>query len=324
MINKRQLSWIIIFIAIIAAVIMPQFLSNRWLNIAILILFWGLMSQSWNIIGGLAGQISIGHAAFFGVGAYTASLLVVNLKMASVPALFIAGGVAVILALPIGLICFRLREAYFVLTTVAVSEILRLVATSWVSLTKGPGGLTVMVPDVFVNKQVFYFAVLLLFVVCTGTVAYLMRSRAGYYMVAIREDEKAAEALGINIQGYKLLGLCISAWFTGIAGAFYAYYTAYLEPDIVFSTSNISVGALVGAILGGIGTLWGPLIGSAVVVVASNVFRTSFSSQYLLIYGSLLVLIVVFMPEGIIGGVSRLWGRLIKRRGKNVVRVGNS
>ena len=321
--STRELKWIIILVGLVIALFLPQVLSNKLLNIAILILFWGLMSQSWNIVGGLTGQISIGHAAFFGVGAYTAALLVVKLKMAAIAALLIGGAAAVVLAIPMGLICFRLREAYFVLTTVAVSEILRLIATSWDSLTNGAGGLTVIVPDVFVTRKIFYYVVLFLVVICTGTVAYLMKSRAGYYMVAVREDEKAAEALGINVSRYKLLALCISAGFTGIAGAFYAYYTSYLEPDIAFSVANISVGALVGAILGGIGTLWGPLIGSALVIIATNVFRTSFSSQHLLIYGFLLVVIVVFMPEGIIGGVARLWRRL-KKGGNESDKASNS
>jgi len=296
----------VVTMVVLAAV--PLVVSDSYfLHLAILLFMWVALGQSWNLLGGYAGQISFGHSAFFGLGAYACGLLFTK---AGIPVGFgvLAGGlVSVVAALPIGWICFRLRGPYFSLTILGFSEILRLIVTNWRDLTNGAVG--VLFPPVFPSKVPFYFTMLGLAALTTAVCYIVVTSKLGYYFRAIREDEDSAEAMGINAASYKLVALEISAVLTGLVGAVYAAYVAYIDPPGVFSVPDVAIAMVVVAIIGGLGTFVGPLIGAVVVVVLSEVMRTTLGHVHLLVYAAMIMLVVLFMPEGILGFSRRLGRR---------------
>lgn len=293
-------------IVLFALLFVPLFVkSDYYLHLIILFLMWSAIGVSWNLLGGYAGQVSFGHAAFFGVGAYTAALLYEKMGM-SLWFGFLTGGLAAtIIAIPIGAICFRLRGPYFSLSILAFAEVLRLLTLQWKSLTKGAVGILLLFP-VLESKVGYYYLILAFVVVTVLVVSYILKSRAGFYFLAIREDEDAAEALGIFSTRYKIFALMISAFFTGMIGCFFANYTTFIDPYIVFSIVDVSIAAVLVVVLGGIGTLYGPFVGALVVVLVSEVFRNIFAETHVLVYGALIILVILFLPEGILGGVKTL------------------
>jgi branched-chain amino acid transport system permease protein len=288
---------------LLVAAIVPLVIRNAYfLHLIILIMLWTVLGASWNLLGGYTGQVSFGHAAFFGMGAYTACLLNVKLGV-SLWTGFVAAGIAgTLISLPIGAICFRLKGPYFALSVLAFSEVLRLITLYWKSFTEGAVGILLIDP-VLSSKTGYYYLILAIAVLTMMTVRYVLRKRMGYYFLAIREDEDAAEALGIFSTRYKLVALGISAFFTGITGAFFANYTNYIDPYIVFSIGDVSIAMVLIVVLGGIGTYWGPLMGSLIVVLLSEGFRNIFASASLLIYGALIIIVIMFLPRGVVGNI---------------------
>ncbi|MBI5166751.1 MAG: branched-chain amino acid ABC transporter permease [candidate division NC10 bacterium] len=274
-----------------------------FLHMAILFLLWVVLGASWNLLGGYGGQVSFGHAAFFGVGAYTSSLLFTKAGILPWLGMILGGIGGVIIAIPIGFICFRLRGPFFALSMLALSESLRLVALNWRSLTEGAVG--ILLPPLFKSKIPYYYIILAVAAITLIVIYKVVDSKLGFYLVAIREDQDAAESLGIDTTTYKVLALLISAFFTGMAGSFYANYMAYIDPSIVFSIVDISIAMILVAVRGGVGTLLGPGVGALVIVVLSEVFRTLFAAANLIIYGILIILVILFMPEGVVGGLKR-------------------
>ena len=204
---------------------------------------------------------------------------------------------AMALAVPMGLICFRLRGAYFALAMLALAELLRLVATNWISFTNGSVGILI-VP--VVSKVVYYYLALALAAFGFYVIRRVINSKWGFCFIAIREDQDAAESMGINTTKYKLFSLLISAFLTGLTGAFYMNYMAFIDPSVVFSLTDVSIMMILVVMLGGAGTYYGPAIGSVIMVILSEVFRAYFGSANLLVLGILIVLIIVFIPDGVI------------------------
>lgn len=219
----------------------------------------------------------------------------------------IAGPLVVLpIALIVGWICFRLRGPYFTLATIAVGEVVRLVALNWSALTGGAVGVVIR-PSIFsgTSKIPYYYIVLM---IASGTVALcqlISRRKLGYYFMAIREDEETAESIGIDTTRYKLFALAISATLTAIAGAFYANYFMFVDPTIVLPLA-LSVEIVLMAIVGGLGTVAGPVLGAVLLKLSSEIFRNEFAQANLLIYGALLVIVILFMPDGLMGGFRRL------------------
>ncbi|MEK6289295.1 MAG: branched-chain amino acid ABC transporter permease [Acidobacteriota bacterium] len=275
-------------------------------HVLILILLYITLGSAWNILGGFAGQLSLGHAAFFGIGAYTAAIIASKTELSPWWAL-IAGPLVVLpIALIVGWICFRLRGPYFTLATIAVGEVVRLVALNWSALTGGAVGVVIR-PSIFsgTSKIPYYYIVLM---IASGTVALcqlISRRKLGYYFMAIREDEETAESIGIDTTRYKLFALAISATLTAIAGAFYANYFMFVDPTIVLPLA-LSVEIVLMAIIGGLGTVAGPVLGAVLLKLSSEIFRNEFAQANLLIYGALLVIVILFMPDGLMGGFRRL------------------
>lgn len=280
-------------------------------HLLIMVLFWTLLGAAWNLLGGFAGQVSFGHAAFLGVGAYTTMLLYLKLGWSPWLGLILGGATGALVALPIGLICFRLRGPYFSLATLAVAEIIRLVALNWETLTAGPTGLLITQlpaldwfgrPVNWESKLPFYYVAVALALFAMSTTWFVSRSRLGAYLLAMREDMDSAEAAGIDTTRTKVAALAISAFIAGLAGGFYGLYFRYIDPDAVFSIS-MSVEMVFIAVVGGIATTAGPIVGAVFLVTISEFFRERFQVGHLIFYGVLMMIVIRYMPEGI-------WGRL--------------
>ncbi len=272
---------------------------------------FAVVGVAWNVIGGYAGQLSLGHAAYFGCGAYTFALLPARFGIGMWLALALGSVVACMAALVIGSVTFRLRGPYFVLATIATAEILRLLALNS-ELTHGAIGL--LAPSLFANPGVdskFYGAAVVLLLASLVFAGWVHGSRFGYSLRAVRENEDTAMAVGIDPARCKLLALLASALLTGLAGGLYASFSQLVGPESVFSI-DVSVQAALIAVLGGVGTVWGPLLGSLVLTLSSELFKAFFREAHLLVYGLLLVTVVLFMP----GGVASLMLRLRRAIGR--------
>jgi branched-chain amino acid transport system permease protein len=294
--------------------VLPTVMRNPYiLHMLILCLLWTLLGQSWNLLGGYTGQVSFGHAAFFGMGAYTTGILV---KSGLSPAsawwgLLLGGLAAALVSAVIGWICFRLRGPYFALSVLALSEVLRLVALNWKSLTHGAEGI-LFIPA-FNSKAAYYWIILALAALCMAVIRWVMNGKLGFYFLAIREDQDCAESLGINATKYKLISLLISAFFTGVAGSFYMNYMGFIDPGIVFSIHDISVMMILVTMLGGVATTWGPAVGAAIYILMSEAFRTYLKSGHLVFFGVLIIVIIIFFPQGIVGTLREMLQRRRRR-----------
>lgn len=278
--------------------------SDYQLQVLFRIYLFAALGLAWNLVGGYAGQLSLGHAAYFGAGAYGLALFT-RAGLPAWAALPLLAGVAMVFALLIGGVSFRLRGPYFVLATIAFAEVVHLAAKNLPGVTGGDVG--VQVPALFhthVNRSFYLCAVALAGITFAATVV-ISRSRFGYYLMAIREDQDTALAVGVNTARTKLYALLLSAAFTALAGALYGSLFLFIVPDQVLSL-DISNEIAIVAMLGGAGTLVGPLVGSLVLESASELFKSVFQEAHLLIYGLLLIAVVLFLPEGIVGSVTAL------------------
>ena len=295
--------WLLVGALTLAAATLPFWCSTEYrdyiLNLAIILMLSALGGLSFNLLGGYAGQVSFGHSAFFGISSYAFALLFQKAAFNPFLAMFLAAALSTMVCVPLGLILFRLRGAYFALSMLAFAEISRLIAQEWSSVTNGAAGLLFF--SAFLDKATNYW---ILLAMVAGSIAgtwLLVNSKPGAYFLAIREDEDAAEALGINTTRYKLFAFMASAFMMGLAGAFYASYFAYLEPNVVFNSINFSLNVLIVTLIGGIGRLFGPVVGAAVLVLTTEVFVHAFGEGNVLMSGILLILVMLFMPEGLVG-----------------------
>jgi len=285
-----------------------------FLHLCILVLMWTLLGSAWNVLGGFAGQVSFGHASLFGMGAYTTIMLYLQAGIAPWWGIPIGGVVAAATALPIGLIAFRLRGPYFSLSTLAMAEIVRLVALNWEEVTNGPVGFLITdLPPVRIlgtavnweAKEPFYLAITLLTLLGLVATYGLKHSRLGAYLVAIRENEDAAEAVGIDTVRAKVLTLALSGFLAGLGGGFYAFYFRYVDPDAVFPIA-LSMEMVFIAMVGGLGTVGGPLVGAVFLTAIGETVRARFQVGHLVFYGLFMMLAIRYMPEGIWGRLHRL------------------
>jgi branched-chain amino acid transport system permease protein len=304
---------LLLTIMLAALVAAPYLFQARYAqHVLILVLLYVTVGSAWNILGGFAGQVSLGHAAFFGIGAYSASIIASKTALSPWWAI-VVGPLAVLpMALAVGWICFRLRGPYFVLATIAIGEMIRLVALNWRDVTGGAVGVVIR-PSIFsgTSKIPYYYVILTMAAATAWLCYFISRRKLGYFLMAIREDEETAESIGINTARYKLIALEISAALTAMAGAFYANYFLFVDPTIVLPLA-LSVEIVLIAIIGGLGTVAGPVLGAVLLKLSSEIFRNQFERANLLIYGLLLVSVILFMPDGLIGGFRRLYQRLLK------------
>lgn len=281
--------------------------SSYYQHLVIIIFMWVVIGSSWNLLAGYTGQVSFGHAIFFGVGAYTAGIFATKLGISAWWGMMFGGFFSMLVGLFVGWVCFRLRGPYFALATLAGGEIIRLIATNWESLTEGMMGILII--QTFTSKLPYYYIAFALSVACVYTIQLIMKSKWGYYFVSIREDEDAAASMGINTTLYKNISLLVSSFFTGMAGAFYMNYMAFIDPEVVFSLHYISIMAILVGIVGGVATIWGPAVGAFVMIGLQETFRSSFfglapkwtSQAHALVFGLLVIFVIMFLANGIVG-----------------------
>jgi branched-chain amino acid transport system permease protein len=307
-------------IAVLAALpLFPALFGSYAITIFTLIFFYGFLGQAWNIVGGYAGQLSAGHAAYLGIGAYTAAMLSVEGGVTPWIGMFVGGALAAVLGSIVGFLGFRfgLRGFYFVLLTVAFAEICRIIVANvdalggaigyYISFTGNPRQFQ------FQDNRAYYYIALGFMLVATGLVAWLQGRRFGVYLAAIREDESACEALGVNTFKYKMLAMMLSSFLTGVGGTFYAFYLFSLNPNTVFGVP-LSVEIIIRPIVGGAGTVLGPILGSFILSPLAELARHYFAQggwtgAHLIVYGALLVAVVLFLPEGAYPRLRRTWAR---------------
>jgi len=313
----RQLAAIALFAVVVGCVpLVTQ--SGVMLNFVMMALYATLIAQAWNILGGFGGQFSFGHALFFGTGAYIQAIAQLQGGINAWVALPLAVAGAAVVGLFVGALTFRygLKGSYFALVTLAFAEVFRIVATS-VPFTGGGVGLMVPLREAVGNMQFasragYLWVVLAMVVVALLVTWWLRNGRFGAYLQAVRDNEDAARAVGVNPFRVKLAAIGLSAAFMGAAGAFYVQVFQYIDAGIAYG-SVTSVEALVAAIVGGMGTLWGPVLGAAVLHLLSDLTRNLFGELpgiNMVIYGTVLVLIVIFLPRGVAGlglSVRQLW-----------------
>lgn len=291
------------------------------LSVGVVIMSYAVLATSWNFVGGFTGYISLGHAAYYGLGAYATALMVVKADVPPFLAMLLAGLLVAVLAVPIGIAALRVRGASFVIVSIALVLILLLVFQSWGSFTGGSNGLRVPRPfpaDVLRPEQhqrFFYLHALLLAIALLAWWA-IDRSRFGTGLKAIREDEDKAQSLGVPTFAYKLAAFVVSAFFTALGGGLYALWFGYLDPIFQFSILIGSYMVLM-ALLGGIRNLFGPVLGALIVGYAVEFFKARYGDTqlHLAATGMLLGLVVLFMPDGIIPAVTNLVNRFRPQAG---------
>jgi branched-chain amino acid transport system permease protein len=303
-------------LAVGVLVALPWFASSYAITVLIFIFFYAYLGQAWNIIGGFAGQLSAGHAAFVGVGGYVAALLSMHTGLTPWIGMWIGGSLAAALGAVIGYLGFRfgLRGFYFVLLTVAFAEICRVVALN-VDAVGGALGLYITFTGnprqfQFQDNRVYYYIALVLMLGATALVWTLERHRLGAYLTAIRQDEGACEALGVDTFSCKMLAMVLSSFLSGVGGTFYAFYLFSLQPNAVFGIP-LSVEIIIRPIVGGAGTVLGPILGSFILSPLAEMSRTYFaqggwSGVHLIVYGVLLIAVVLFLPQGAYPALARL------------------
>jgi branched-chain amino acid transport system permease protein len=297
-------------LAVILLLALPPVLSKYQLEILISVLFWAYLGIAWNLLGGYAGQFSFGHAAFFGIGAYTSTLLLLRAGLTPWVGMAAGGALAAAFGLFEGYLSFRygLKGPYFSLVTLAFAEMLRVIAVN----TKAVGSsLGLVVPTtrsapqllIFAEKLPYYYIILAMGVLALALTWKIGRSRLGFSLAAVRENEDAAETAGVDALAIKLRAMALSSFLTALGGTFYAQYFAYIDPTITFGPS-VSIGALLPAIVGGAGTALGPVLGSFVLTPLSELTRFALRGRAgadVMLYGAVLVLVISFLPQGIMG-----------------------
>lgn len=290
-------------------------------HLFILVCSYAALASAWNIVGGFAGQLSLGHAVFYGVGAYVSTLLLINYGLSPWVGMLIGAGVSTLLAVVISWPCFRLRGPFFALATIAVLEVIRLLAINQHDITGGAAGLAVPL-KLGAEWMLFrarwpYLLIAFGFLAVTLLVSWKIKhSRLGYYLIAVREREDAAQAVGVNAVRVKLIAVMISAALTSLIGSFHAMYLTFIEPGAMFSL-EMSIQIAMFALIGGLGTLSGPLVGTLLVLPLAELARgwlgDAGSGVHGLVYGLVLIAFVLTMPQGVVGRFGRRIGEWVDR-----------
>jgi branched-chain amino acid transport system permease protein len=298
----------------------PAALNDYFLNILILVLFYGYLSASWNILGGYGGQLSVGHSLFFGIGAYASTMLFLHAGLSPWLGLLAGGVLAVAAGLGVGYLSFRygIRGHYFAMVTIAVAEVARHLTLNVPTLG---GAMGLLIPlrghaplqFQFGTKAAYYYVILGFTALILYITLRLERAKLGLYLVAIREDEVAAESMGVPTMRAKMVAMALSAFLTAAGGTYYAQFFLYIDPDLTLSVFT-SIDILIRSIAGGAGTVWGPLVGSVLMTPLAEVTRVFLGGRragvHVLLYGLILMGIVLVVPQGVYGhAVARVRAR---------------
>ena len=298
---------------VLALFLLPLFIHNQYvIHLGIMTFLFITIAIGWNILGGYTGQISFGHASFFGIGAYTTAILWLRLGMPPLLTIPLGGLLAAVFGVIWGYPLLRLRGYFFAIATIGVGEATRVLASFWESLTGGSSGLTLPVPKVF-SKVPFYYEMLIIAFLVFLLSVWIYNSKFGLGLFAIKDDIDASETLGINTPLYKIMALAVSGFIVGIGGSFYAQYIFYVEPGDVFSFEK-SVNLILINIVGGVGTIFGPVFGALIFLVLQEFVLVLFPNLHLLVYGLLLVLIIIYQPNGLAGLIAYVKRKLGKKK----------
>jgi branched-chain amino acid transport system permease protein len=320
--DGRKSNLVVLTMIAVIGGLFPFFVTDVYLqNVLILTLMYAALAQSWNILGGYCGQISLGHALYFGAGAYAATYLFTSFGITPWIGLLVGGILSAGLALVLGYFCFRLKGHYFAIATIVIAEIGLLLVHNAEFLGAAMGIQWPLGADNWATlqftrtKSPFIYLALAMFVI-TWTVCYLIeRSRWGYWWRAIKDDPEAAQSLGVEVFQSKMAAAAVSAFFTAVAGAFYAAYVSFIDPESVMSFRFSLLFALP-AVLGGVGTLWGPALGALVLIPVTEITRSylggSGSGIDLIIYGALIMFVALAKPEGLMHWFSGPGGREVR------------
>lgn len=320
--KQRSVMTLLAFVA--TSALLPLFTRARFSqHILIMIVLYAVLGEAWNILGGYVGLVSIGQAAFFGLGSYVSSFLLVEYEVNPWIGFVLAGLVTAAFGVLVGLPVSRLRGRYFAIGTIALGQVMKVLFENWQRVGAATGLMLPLAKESLSNFQFhtvklpyYYIGLAMLFSV-VAFMRYMERSRLGYYFKAIREDEDVASALGINRTVHKLIAIAISAGITGMCGSFLAQYSLYVEPEYMFN-HTISVTIALIAVFGGTGNIAGPILGAAILVPVSELSRAWLGSRGtgidLMLYGAFIVLICVYQPEGLMGIVQSVRRKTLSRR----------
>jgi branched-chain amino acid transport system permease protein len=307
-VSRREHLGNLILVGVLGLILalLPGSLSVYFRSFALFTMMYVVLALSWNIISGFTGYTSFGHVAFYGIGAYACAILVADYRWPWLPTLGVAAGLAALVAYGLGYPVLRLKGPYFAIAMLGAAEGTRVVVTVWDSLTHG--GIGISFPSVE-NSMSTYYAMLVLMLVTTAVAYAVGHSRFGVRLNAIREDEVAAEALGIDTTQYKLAAFVLSAIFPAVAGGIQAYKVLYIDPPSVFFV-QITIAMALMSMLGGKGTVVGPIVGAALLYTAQELTWVNFPTAHLIAYGLFIVVIARFMPRGLMGfAIDRGWAR---------------
>ncbi|MBW1997023.1 MAG: branched-chain amino acid ABC transporter permease [Deltaproteobacteria bacterium] len=298
--------------ALLVLGVAPLFIGNDfYLDGFILIFVWGAFAGAWNIISGYGGMVSLGHNSFFGIGAYTSTLLLLHFGLTPWIGMLLGGILASIVGVLLGIVCFRLRSHYFALATLAFGQVTSILAMNWRSLTNGAEGIALPIKPSLLNmafesKLPYLYIAFFLFLAVIVISYSIEHSRLGYFLTAFKENEDAARALGVRTGRVRLTAMAISSFLAAVVGGFYAQYLVYIDP-ISVARIQISVQVALFAIVGGVGTVFGPPIGALIFIPITIVLRaalgTALPGLHLIIYGVILILVLLFLPKGIYGAI---------------------
>ncbi len=301
--GQPALGWAVVVLIVAGIAVLPMVVPGYRITFLLFAFMNVALAASWNLISGFTGYVSFGHVAFFGLGAYAASLLITEAGVPWLVAAVAGGGTAALFALLLGAVLLRIKGPYFAIATLGLAEVLRVLAAAWVSVTGGGAGY--YLPPKVQPVQVYYaMAGLMLAVVLLTRI--IARSDFGLRLMSIREDEGAAEVMGINTTRHKIAAFMLSAVFPGVAGGLYAWQLSYIDPFSVFRPV-LSVSMVIMTMFGGIGTVLGPVIGGISLSVLAEAFWARLPEFHQAAFGVLIVIVLLFMPGGIMA--------LLRRRG---------
>lgn len=334
----KRTGWVVLIAALLGAPFAIH--SGRWMEFLELTLFAALLGQGWNILGGYGGQYSFGHALFFGTAAYLQALLQFKLGWSPWLTLWIAIAGAVLVGAIVGFLSFRygLRGSYFALVTLAFAEAFHVLSRSLVGVTEGGRGVQLALnqdPEKalstfqftfagpFLSEAGFYYVILAFLLIGMAVTVWLNHSRFGAQLQAVREDEDAASALGINAFRVKMGAICLSAAVTSLSGIYYVQKFLFVDPEIAYGPGK-SIEALFAAIIGGVGTVLGPLLGAAFIHLVGEGAKASIGAMLgdrpgvdLILFGIILVLMLAYMPRGLVGLCEMLWRKFVVKGGRD-------
>jgi len=326
-VSRKQLDHTLLALAALVAFGLPLVVTSpTYLQILILLFFYAYLTTAWNLVGGFAGVLPLGHAVFVGIGAYTSSILTLQYGVSPWIGMLVGGLIAALVGVVIGLPTFRMRGAYFCLCTIAFAEGIRVMIENIDALgplrINGPRGLLIPLKDAsfwhyqFMSKEPYYYIILTLLILVLALTWFISRSKIGYYLAAGGEEPEAAAALGINVANCKLLSMALSCFLTALAGTFYAQLMLYFYPkglmglDLSFEIAFI-------ALIGGRGAIAGPVIGALVLRPLNEFTRIYLSDMlpglHLVIFGLILILVMLYKPQGLTAPLAALYDRLARK-----------